>query len=175
MKASIIVVPFLLAGLAGCGGGGNETAKVRPNMIPEPNSTEQNYTDDNGYYDDTDYGYAEDVYVPLELFTVHFDYDKYDLNKEAMEILSENAEALAKHPNAVIRIEGHCDERGTEEYNMALGEKRAQTVRNYLLNYGVNPKNVSIISYGELMPQDRGHNEKAWKTNRRAQFVIKSE
>ena len=83
--------------------------------------------------------------------------------------------ALSEHPDAVIRIEGHCDERGSDEYNMALGEKRAATARDYLINYGFNADNLSIISYGESRPVDPGHNEEAWAKNRRAEFIVISE
>jgi len=107
--------------------------------------------------------------------TIHFDFDKYDLTAEARDILAANAASLAEHPDAVIRIEGNCDERGTDEYNLALGEKRAQAARDYLVNYGIDASKITIISYGESKPVDTGHNEDAWSKNRRDDFTVISE
>ena len=114
---------------------------------------------------------------PLELVTIHFDLDKYNLTAEATEILAQNAQGLEMedYASVIIRIEGHCDERGSDEYNMALGEKRAATARDYLINYGVDPERISIISYGESRPVDMNHNEDAWTKNRRAMFIKVSE
>jgi len=108
----------------------------------------------------------------LVLATIHFDFDKYDLKPDARDILAASAAALTERTTAAIRIEGNCDERGTDEYNMALGEKRAQAARDYLVNYGVNPSRITIISYGESKPVDPGHNEEAWAKNRRDDFVV---
>lgn len=114
---------------------------------------------------------------PLELTKIHFDYDKYNLTTESQDVLAENARGLLMedYENVTIRIEGHCDERGSDEYNMALGEKRAATARDYLVNYGVDAGRISIISYGESRPVAMGHNEDAWKQNRRAEFIKVSE
>jgi peptidoglycan-associated lipoprotein len=90
------------------------------------------------------------------------------------EILKENAALLHKYPKVKIQIEGHCDERGTNEYNLALGERRANSTRNYLISLGISPDRISTISYGEERPLDPGHNEEAWAKNRRAHFVILS-
>lgn len=89
--------------------------------------------------------------------------------------MADNARALSERPEAVIKIEGHCDERGTDEYNMALGERRAQTARDYLVNYGVDLSRIQIISYGESRPIDPGHGEEAWTKNRRDDFIVISE
>ncbi len=110
----------------------------------------------------------------FELITVYFDYDKFELTPEALDIMSANADHLWNHPLKVILIEGHCDERGTEEYNLALGEKRSRAVREYLIKYGINPERLSVISYGESMPTDYGHGEKSWARNRRAEFALLS-
>ena len=112
---------------------------------------------------------------PLELVTINFEFDKYNLTAEARDIMADNAKALSERPEAVIKIEGHCDERGTDEYNMALGEKRAQAARDYFVNYGVDPSSIQIISFGESMPVDPGHNEEAWGKNRRDDFTVVSE
>jgi len=117
------------------------------------------------------------VVQPLDLVPVYFDFDKYTLTPLATDVLADNAAQLASpdHKNAVVRIEGNCDERGSDEYNMALGEKRAAAARDYLINYGINPDRISIISYGESRPVDKAHTEEAWAKNRRDDFVVISE
>jgi peptidoglycan-associated lipoprotein len=104
--------------------------------------------------------------------TVYFEFDSFSLSEEARKILSSSAEWLKAHSSLKVLIEGHCDERGTEEYNLALGEKRAKSVRDYLMQLGVPSDNLSTISYGEEFPVDARHNEDAWAKNRRAEFVI---
>jgi peptidoglycan-associated lipoprotein len=105
---------------------------------------------------------------------IHFGFDRYDLTPRAREILSQNAELLLKHSGANIQIEGHCDERGTIEYNLALGDRRSTSAEQYLIALGVSRNRISTISYGEEMPADPGHSEEAWAKNRRAHFVIVS-
>ncbi len=111
---------------------------------------------------------------PKEMYLapIFFDYDKYDLRSDDAVILRRNADQLIENPDAIIRIEGHCDERGTVEYNLALGEKRARTAMQFLVDMGVDPSRLSIVSYGEERPLDPGHDEKAWAKNRRAEFVL---
>jgi peptidoglycan-associated lipoprotein len=104
---------------------------------------------------------------------IHFDYDKYNLTGKAISTLSTNAEILMDHPELDVVIEGHCDERGTDEYNLALGEKRALAARDFLVNFGIAKSRISVISYGEEKPVDPGSNEEAWAKNRRAEFVTK--
>lgn len=107
-----------------------------------------------------------------QLQTVHFAFDSFALSAEARRILDKNAEFLLQHPDINVLIEGHCDERGTAEYNLNLGQKRADAVREYLISKGVAPERLQVISYGEERPIDPGHNEEAWAKNRRAQFQI---
>jgi peptidoglycan-associated lipoprotein len=104
--------------------------------------------------------------------TVNFDFDKSDLTPEGRAILADNARKLEQNPEVFIRLEGHCDERGTVEYNLALGERRARSVRDYLVNFGISPGRMTVISYGKERPVDPGQNESAWAKNRRAEFVI---
>ncbi|OGC91411.1 MAG: peptidoglycan-associated lipoprotein [candidate division Zixibacteria bacterium RBG_16_53_22] len=113
--------------------------------------------------------------APLQVTTIYFDYDKSDIRSDARDILAQNAKSLTDHSEAVIRIEGHCDERGTDEYNMALGERRANAARDYLVNYGIDAQRMSTISYGESRPAAPGHDEGAWSQNRRAEFTVVSE
>ena len=103
---------------------------------------------------------------------IFFDFDRYDLRADAREILKANADWLKKNPATRIEIEGHCDERGTVEYNLALGEKRAKSAMSYLTTLGVPQDRLSVISYGKEKPADPGHDEAAWAKNRRAEFVV---
>ncbi len=109
---------------------------------------------------------------PLVLETVYFDFDKSALTDGAKELLAQNAKVMQQYPLVNIRIEGHCDERGTVEYNLALGEKRAIATRNYLINFGISPGRMTIISYGKERPADPRHMPAAWDKNRRSEFVI---
>lgn len=114
---------------------------------------------------------AEAAETSLE--RIYFDFDAFVLSQTARDTLSRNAEALLKKmPNARVSIEGHCDERGSDEYNLALGEKRAKAAMSYLVTLGVPAARLSIISYGEEKPLEAGHGEDVWAKNRRAEFVI---
>ena len=103
---------------------------------------------------------------------INFDYDKSNIGLDSRVIMKANADILLKNTNFNIIVEGHCDERGTSEYNMALGERRAQEAKKYLINLGVNGARMKTISYGEERPLDSGSNEDAWAKNRRAHFRI---
>ena len=105
---------------------------------------------------------------------IHFDFDKYDIRPGDAEVLKGNAALLMKHSTVKIQIEGHCDERGTNEYNLALGERRANSAKKYLISLGMRADQISTISYGEEKPLDPGHNEEAWAKNRRDHFIILS-
>ena len=108
-----------------------------------------------------------------ELYTVHFDYDRYNIRDEDKDLLRKNAQWLKLNPDVNVLIEGHADERGENEYNLALGEKRAKSVKSFLNSLGVDSGRLSTISYGEEMPMDNGHGEEAWSKNRRAAFMIR--
>ena len=103
---------------------------------------------------------------------VFFAFDDYALSEEARTILAADAKLLGESKSVKVTIEGHCDERGTVEYNLALGEKRALGAKNYLVNYGIDGSRISIISYGKERPFNSGHDEEAWAQNRRAHFVV---
>lgn len=103
---------------------------------------------------------------------IHFDFDRYDLKPEAREILADKAYFLRKYPDVKILIEGHCDERGTNEYNLALGERRANSARQYLILLGIAENRINSISYGEERPLDPASSEEAWARNRRAHFEV---
>jgi peptidoglycan-associated lipoprotein len=109
----------------------------------------------------------------VELGTmIHFDFDKSELKPEARDILEKKADILKEYPQVTMVIEGYCDERGTQEYNLALGERRARAAYEFLVLLGVAPERLSIVSYGEENPIDPGHNETAWALNRRDQFRV---
>ena len=109
-----------------------------------------------------------------QLLDINFEFDQFILADNAREKLKNNASILSKYPDINILIEGHCDERGTEEYNLALGERRAESARQYLVTLGINASRISTVTYGEEKPLDPEHNEIAWGKNRRDQFVIVS-
>lgn len=101
---------------------------------------------------------------------VHFDYDSSDLSTEDYQTLQAHAQFLIANANSRVALTGHTDERGTREYNMALGERRAKAVQSYLITNGVNPQQLEAVSYGKEMPINPGHNEAAWKENRRVEI-----
>lgn len=113
--------------------------------------------------------------VRAELQTIYFDYDKSNIKPEYQKPLETAAGWLSRNPSRQLLIEGHCDERGTDEYNLALGERRALSVRRYLIALGVDADRLHTISYGEEKPAAMGHDESAWAKNRRAEFKISAQ
>lgn len=103
---------------------------------------------------------------------VYFAFDDYTLSPDSQESLNKLAEFMKGTPSVVVQIEGHCDERGSTEYNLALGERRAQSVKNYLVQLGIDPARLPTMSWGEEKPAAQGSNESAWSQNRRAEFVV---
>jgi len=103
---------------------------------------------------------------------INFDFDKYTVREDMKSIMQANANWLLKFASVEVLVEGHCDERGTIEYNIALGEKRAEAARNYLVSLGLNPAKIKIISYGKSKPLVQGIDEETYFQNRRAEFVI---
>jgi peptidoglycan-associated lipoprotein len=104
---------------------------------------------------------------------IHFEFDSSTLTPEAQLTLKKKAEWLQNNPEAMSTIEGHCDERGTSEYNLALGDRRATSAKNFLVDLGISASRLTTISYGEERPIDPGQNEDAWAKNRRCHFTIK--
>ena len=103
---------------------------------------------------------------------IHFAFDSYELNLEAREILQQKADGMKTFPEITMVIEGHCDNRGTEEYNLALGERRARAAYEFLILLGIAPERMSIVSFGEERPLDPANNEQAWAMNRRDEFRV---
>ena len=108
-------------------------------------------------------GYVKDAF---------FDYDRYDLRPDQRDTLTKDAAWLREHPTVKIMVEGHCDERGTSQYNMALGQQRAEAVKDYLVQLGIDASRIQIISYGKERPFATGHDENAWAQNRRDHFLV---
>ncbi|MEJ2038134.1 MAG: peptidoglycan-associated lipoprotein Pal [Desulfosarcinaceae bacterium] len=104
---------------------------------------------------------------------LYFDFDSSALLPAAQQVLNAKANYLLDNPNALVTIEGNCDERGTEAYNIALGQRRADAAKDYLINLGIDPVRIDTISYGEERPVDPAHNEEAWAKNRRDHFVLR--
>jgi peptidoglycan-associated lipoprotein len=123
-------------------------------------------SDINSDMADSDSGHA------MGLQTVHYDYDSSTLSGEAKSTLNNNASILKDNGSVKIQIEGHCDERGGIQYNIALAERRAKSAKSYLVEHGVAASRISVISYGKEKPLDPGHSEEAWSKNRRANFRI---
>ena len=121
---------------------------------------------------------ADDAAIPMAeeesvLEDIYFAFDSYELCDKNKGILDEHVEWLKSNPESTVVIEGHCDERGTNEYNMVLGAHRANAAMEYMVSKGIESDRVSTISYGEDLPLDPGHDEAAWAKNRRDHFVVK--
>ncbi len=114
-------------------------------------------------------------YTPaVSLQDIHFDFDKYDIRAGDAKILDDNAKWIKANPRALVLIEGHCDERGTSEYNLALGERRAKATMSYLVSQGIQANRLTLISYGKERPLCTQHNEECWGKNRRTHFLLKA-
>jgi peptidoglycan-associated lipoprotein len=137
--------------------------KVEPPVVQEPQLTEEELFLQKS---------LDQINREKPLGTVYFDYDKALIRDDARGTLDGNAGWLKKFKTVKILLEGHCDERGTEEYNLALGEKRAKAAQDYLLSSGIAGDRMKIISYGKSQPVNPGHDESAWQMNRRAQFLV---
>ena len=112
------------------------------------------------------------AYSVIQDQKIYFDFDRFDIRAEYQNTLREKADVLKRYPQINVLIEGHCDERGTEEYNMALGERRARAAYEYLLKLGVSPNQLQMISYGKERPAVAGSGESAWSQNRRDEFKV---
>ncbi|HEY3065077.1 MAG TPA: peptidoglycan-associated lipoprotein Pal [Methylomirabilota bacterium] len=115
---------------------------------------------------------VKDFVETVALRDIHFDFDRYDIRAEEAQILDANAEWLKSHPEYLLLVEGHADERGTSEYNIALGDRRARASVNYLVAQGVKANRITTISYGEMRPLCRESSESCWAENRRSHFAV---
>jgi peptidoglycan-associated lipoprotein len=160
-----LVLGLALVATAGC-------AKKRPPELP-PTPSEAGPVTDGGESSDTIAGGLNAQFKrEITSDTVHFALDQYDIDPEARAILDSQARWLVAHPEARITIEGHADERGTREYNLALGDRRANSAKNYLAARGVSAARITTISYGKERPVALGSDEASWAQNRRAVTVV---
>jgi peptidoglycan-associated lipoprotein len=150
-------------------GGGRPPAPPEPVTEPTPVPPEPALKEDTLAGKDIDAINKDSPFQP-----VFYSFDSAELDSAGQQALNTDAEILKKYPSWVITIEGHCDERRTAEYNLALGERRALTARNYLVSLGVPADRLRTVSYGKEFPFDPAHDESAWAKNRRAHFVVTS-
>jgi len=184
--ARALAVVALAAGLAGACGG-NEPPVVRPTPPPPPSPTAPDEPGDAVLVEEPpvvppepmledpaglDARSLDELNREVPLQPVFFPYDSNEIAEEGRAVLAANAELMETYPSWIVTIEGHCDERGTVEYNLALGERRALAVRSYLVSLGISGDRLRIVSYGEEFPFDPRSVEEAWAQNRRAHFVI---
>lgn len=176
--AKIFIVSFVLLGLVGCSSTKSpSTRKSQSNdmEVSQDDSADCKALVRGAGVDDAVEFYGEEVSPCEEKDLVqtkilYFDYDVYSLSEENRRIVLAHAKKLLDASNLSIRIEGHADERGSSEYNIALGEKRAKTIANLLMDKGVSGDRITVVSYGKEKPAVRGHDESAWKLNRRAEL-----
>jgi peptidoglycan-associated lipoprotein len=168
--ALALVAAMLVLGLAGCGK--KEQPVVTDPTPPPPVETQPVEVPKADIPVVETAPNPEDLLPPdLGLQPVFFDFDKFELSSLARETLNANGRILKELAARSITIEGHCDERGTAQYNLALGEKRARSAKEYLADLGVDPGRIEVVSYGKERPFEQGHSESAWAQNRRAHFV----
>lgn len=171
MTARILSLLAVLVLVAGCSSTPQDSASVTTDgnlnaaMAPGPTDVDQSALQGPAP------GTQQDLVVNVG-DRVFFGYDKYDLTPEARATIEKQAQWLKQYPSINISVEGHCDERGTREYNLALGEKRAAAVRNYLQALGVSAGRMQTISYGKERPAVTGSDESAWAQNRRGVLVV---
>lgn len=168
IRKPMIFACALIALLAMAGCGGKKATTAPPPTEPATSSTNtppvEQPTDMGGQTPSTEV-------TQLSLSDAFFDFDSYALSSEAKGTLEGNAKQLKASTSGTVTIEGHCDERGTKAYNLALGEKRAGAAKDYLVALGVSAARINTVSYGKERPFDDGHDDAAWAKNRRAHFV----
>lgn len=152
---------------------GNTTAN-RPPEPPKPITEPQPIPAEPAAADDLASRDLDDINKNSPFQPVFFSYDQSEISTEGQQVLNANAEIMKRYPSWVITIEGHADERGTAEYNLALGERRALAARNYLVSLGIPADRLRTVSYGKEFPFDPGRTEEAFAQNRRAHFVVTS-
>ncbi len=160
----IMILVGVLMAAPGCG------KKPRPSTDVSQETTQPD--DSSGTtVEPGDSGDNQDEAAGKSLSDVFFDYDRYNLREDTRRVLEVDARVLLDNPEINATLEGHCDERGTVEYNLALGERRAQSVKDYLIEFGIDAGRLTAVSYGEERPFAEGHDETAWSQNRRVHFV----
>jgi peptidoglycan-associated lipoprotein len=188
MKRATILLMFVLAFTTACakkkpatvaGAPAPSTAATAPATPPAPPSRPAERVEDSvpvpAISEDTIANRSlEDLNRDSPFKPAFFGLDSAELDDAGRAIVAANADIMKKYPTWVVTVEGHCDERGTAEYNLALGERRAVNVKTYLVALGISPDRLRTVSYGKEFPFDTGHTETAWSKNRRAHFIITS-
>jgi len=162
MRSAIVVLSLALVATAGC----KKNTKTTAKPVAEAPAAEATPADE---------GVRTGLPSPEErvrLSTIFFDLDSHTLTPEGKATLASNAEALRDHPEVTVRIEGHADERGSTQYNLALGDRRANSVKQYLTALGIGASRLEVVSYGEERPAVQGHDEAAWSKNRRVELAV---
>jgi peptidoglycan-associated lipoprotein len=163
LLATAALIAFMVVGCA---------KKPKVEAPTKPTTTETKPTEKPADQS-TDQGTTVESEPSSKFSAIYFDFDKYSLRDDAKADLKKNVDVMKQDQNLKVTVEGHCDERGTVEYNLALGERRAKSARDYMVNMGVKANRVSTISYGKERPVALGHDEDAWAKNRRDEFVEK--
>jgi len=164
MSGVLVSVVSLMALATGCKGNGSEDVVLQPDVNTSGPS------DGGGNAGGLPEINADTLFTDAGLQNIYFDYNSFTLRQDAIATLQRNADMIRQVPGVMIQIEGHCDDRGTQEYNLALGEKRALAVREYLISLGIAADHIVTISYGEEMPSASGSGESVWQQNRRCEF-----
>ncbi len=160
MNKWLVLLLVSFVSLNGC----SKKGQVNPedSVLPSATGADENWSGDS------------DVGKAGGLQTVNFDYDSFTLNEQAQSVLKANAQILKDKASVKVQVEGHCDKRGGTQYNLALGEKRANAVRKFLVDQGIKKARIAIVSFGHEKPLDQGDSESAYAKNRRGNFVITS-
>lgn len=165
-----VALALVLAVLVAATGCSKKEVQTTPDRDrTEPVAATDSPTDDT--MDDTAGTVTREEAMAMIGDMIFFDFDRSELRPEARTTLQQKSEILRQYPDIRVRIEGHADERGTVEYNLALGERRADSARTYLIDLGIDPDRLTTISYGEERPLAEGQNEAAWQQNRRDEFI----
>ena len=167
----MLLITAFLAACSTTSGGKKETASVedRSSTASETTTTAKTY----GTGEETTFGISEldDPNSPLSKRIIYFEYDSSEINPQYRSVIEAHAQYLVAHPDITLSLEGHADERGSREYNLALGERRAISVKEMMTVLGASSSQIRTISYGEERPVDEGHDEAAWSQNRRVELV----
>ena len=147
-------------------------SKKAPEELPPPPAGTDTGSADSGIGNAVIPGSQQDFVANVASDRVFFDYDQYNVDAEDQATLQSQAQWLQRNPAVRVTLEGHADERGTRDYNLALGERRANAAKNYLASLGIDPSRIQVISYGKERPAELGSNEAAWAKNRRAVTVV---
>ena len=168
-----LTVLWVVLNLVGCSSTTAEPESASPVVANEPASSQPSApAPERSSLEAFQRGESTATPASSPLKEIYFDFDSYDLRADARETLRTNSDWLRENPSVTVDIEGHCDERGTNDYNMALGAKRAQAAKDYLITLGIAADRLSTTSYGEELPVCQEHTEECWAKNRRDRFVI---